>query len=312
MINVKENEMKRFLLIIFASVLLIAGNVFATVDNTAQTITFNCDGDTVEFDFTFNVGSTDDIKVVLTDASGTATTLTETTDYAVTCTPTNWDAGLNPIEYDCTSGGTVTTVSTYASGYTITITTDIDLTQETEFTEDMPSMYANVEECLDKLTRITKQLDAEIDDLSGSSTATWSTFSVPTTSGDYVAISRPLYAKANQTTSLGQVCFLASDGGYTLAQGDAYATTQGDIAIATASIASGSYGIFLEQGYICNSGWSFSTVGAPVYISSATAGLVTETEPSAGEYVRIIGYVASTTAIKFCPTASPVIKKASK
>lgn len=300
--------MKKLFLILLM-VFSLVGNVFATVDSTDQTVTYNCNGSTVAFAFTFNVGDTDDIKVILTDSGGTETTLTATTDYAVTCTATNWDSGLNPIEYDCTSGGTVTTVSTYAAGNTITITTDIALTQETEFTENMPALYANFENALDKLTRIVKQLKVEIEDLEGASSDTWDTFSIPTTSGDYVAISRPLYAEANQSTSLGQVCYMASDGDFTLAKADAYATTQGDLAIATATIGSGAYGTWLQEGTICNSGWSLTPVGGAVYISPSTAGAITTTEPSAGEYVRIIGYVASATAIKFCPDTTVIKKK---
>lgn len=300
--------MKKWLVIII-SFLMLTVQSFATVDETEQTITYNCDGNTVEFDFTFNVGDPDDIKVVLTDSSGTETTLTVTTHYSVSCTATNWDTGLNPIEWDCTQGGTVTTVDTYASGNTITITTDIAITQETEYTENMPALYQNFENSLDKLTRICKQLQEEIDSVSTTSASTFETFTLPSTSGDYVAEARPLYAEANQSTTLGQVCYMASDGDFTLAKGNAYATAQGNLGIATEAIGSTEYGTFLQQGYICNTSWAWSTIGAPLFISPATAGAMTETEPSAGEYARVVGFVVSSTVIRFCPTASPVIKK---
>jgi len=300
--------MKKYLLTLLTALLIFCGTAFGTVDSTEQTVTFNCNGSTVAFDFTFNVGETTDIKVILTDSVGTQTTLTETTDYSVTCTATNWDSGLNPTEWDCTQGGTVTTVSTYASGNTITITTDIPITQETEYTENMPALYANFEASLDKLTRIDKQFDAELEALETTTNSTGTTYYIPTVNGDYYGDKISL--KANQSTSLGQVCYMASDGDMTLARANAYATSQGNLGMATTTIGSGAAGIFLQEGYICNTSWAFATVGAAIYIDPDTAGAITTTEPEAGEYVRIIGYVASSKAIKFCPDNTVIKKKA--
>ncbi len=74
----------------------------------------------------------------------------------------DWDSSLNPIKWDFSSGGTVTTVVTYASGNTITVTTAIPLTQEQVFIEGMATLYKAFENGLDKLTRIAKEEDARL------------------------------------------------------------------------------------------------------------------------------------------------------
>jgi hypothetical protein len=48
-------------------------------------VAYNCDGSKAEFDFTFKVFQTSNIKVILTViATGVETVLTETTHYAIT------------------------------------------------------------------------------------------------------------------------------------------------------------------------------------------------------------------------------------
>lgn len=143
--------MKR-LLSAFLILLLSAATAFGTVSDSTSRVTYNANGSTVDFAFTFGVGATSEIDVVLTTSAGVETTLTETTHYSVACT-----------NDDCESGGTVTTVATYASGNTITIIRDVPITQETDYTENMPTLYETFEDALDKGIRIDQQQQEEID-----------------------------------------------------------------------------------------------------------------------------------------------------
>jgi hypothetical protein len=106
----------------------------------------NCNGAAVDFTFTFPIQLTSDIKVVKTTA-GVSTLLTEVTHYTV-------DAPND----DFSSGGTVTTIATYAAGTVLTLYRDVPYTQGSDFTDSMPSLYDTFERGLDKLTMLTQQL----------------------------------------------------------------------------------------------------------------------------------------------------------
>lgn len=114
-------------------------------DSTSKSIQ-SCNGSAVAFPFTFGIGATSEIKVTYTTALGVETVLTETTHYVVSAT-----------NNDYSSGGTVTTVATYASGTTITLERNVPYTQEADFTEGMVTLYETFEDGLDKLTRILQQ-----------------------------------------------------------------------------------------------------------------------------------------------------------
>jgi hypothetical protein len=73
--------------------------------------------------------------------------LTETTHYTVSAT-----------NRDYSSGGVVTTTTAYAAPNKITILRNVPLTQDSDFVEGMPTLYETFESGLDKLTRITQQL----------------------------------------------------------------------------------------------------------------------------------------------------------
>jgi hypothetical protein len=117
-----------------------------TVAANASKVQYNCDGITKAFAFTFNCAATSEVQVILTDANGVETVLTETLHYAVSATGKNY-----------TAGGTVTTVSTYATGNTITILRNMAITQESDFYEGQPTLYGTFEEGLDHLARIIQQ-----------------------------------------------------------------------------------------------------------------------------------------------------------
>ncbi len=133
-----------------------------TVSSTSQSIIHNCNGLLVEFPFSFSVGEGTDIKVILTDLDENQTVLVNSTHYTVTGIANDWDISGNPIGWDYSTGGTVTTVATYADGNTLLITTNIPLTQEKVFTEGMNTLFKLFENGLDKLTRICKELDARV------------------------------------------------------------------------------------------------------------------------------------------------------
>jgi hypothetical protein len=116
-----------------------------TVASSTSRAQYNCSGGTT-YTFSFGVGETSEIKVILTDGLGIPATLTETTHYSVSAT-----------NNDFSSGGTVTTVAAYDTPYTITILRNVPITQSSDYVEGMESLYETFEDGLDKLTRIDQQ-----------------------------------------------------------------------------------------------------------------------------------------------------------
>lgn len=105
-------------------ILMLAIGGFADVTTTHNKNQFSCNGSTTEFAFTFDVigGDTSDIVVILRDSDGNATTLLENSHYTVSATNNDYRAG---------PGGTVTTTTAYASGYTLTVYRSEDIDQDT-------------------------------------------------------------------------------------------------------------------------------------------------------------------------------------
>lgn len=123
---------------------------------------YNCDGEQTVFPYTFRILEETHLEVTLTDSEGDDTVLTLTSDYTVSGVG---DAG----------GGDVTTIDTYAEGYTLTIVRDVPLTQKTDYIEDSKFPSASHEDALDKLTMIAQALSEQLDRVL--SLATGSTFS---------------------------------------------------------------------------------------------------------------------------------------
>lgn len=115
---------------------------------------FTCNGSTKDFPFTFSALSADHIVVTKKlVATGVVTLLAETTNYVLSGADTD---GRYP------TGGTVSTVSgglpyAYASGYELTITRTVPLTQPSDFTEGMRTLYQNFEDGLDRITMQVQQ-----------------------------------------------------------------------------------------------------------------------------------------------------------
>jgi hypothetical protein len=59
----------------------------------------------------------------------------------------------------------------------------------------------------------------------------------------------------------------------------------------------------VTRGVVRNDGWTWATVGAPLYLDTATPGGLTLTAPSGtDDVVRIVGYVMSDDCIFWCPS----------
>lgn len=114
-----------------------------SISTETSRIKYSCNGSVTAFTFTFPIIVSSDLKIILSDTDGVDTVLTETTHYTVSST-----------DDDYSSGGTVTTLSTYSSGNYITIYRDVPITQLSDFTEAMPTLYETFEASLDKLTMI--------------------------------------------------------------------------------------------------------------------------------------------------------------
>jgi len=139
------------------------------ISSSSNKVQYNCDGSTTEFTFSFPILQSSDLVVILTDSDGNETILTETTNYTVSATGN-----------DYSSGGKITTVETYASGYTITIVREVPLTQETDYRNYDTFPAETIEDALDKLTMEVQQLDEKITRiLSLRQSSTYSNLEVP-------------------------------------------------------------------------------------------------------------------------------------
>ena len=91
-----------------------------------------------------------------------------------------------------------------------------------------------------------------------------------------VIISEQIYG---EKIDAGQVAYLKSDGKWYLARANSAVTSAGDLAIALDSGVAGGKGRLVKLGYVNNTAWSW-TPGAPLYLSAATAGGLTQTRPT--------------------------------
>ncbi len=108
---------------------------------------------------------------------------------------------------------------------------------------------------------------------------------------------------AGENLVLGDIVYLKSDGKYWKAKANSN-TTMPAVGIATGSITADASGTILTQGTIRNDSWTWTTGGQAsasaglVWVSDATAGLATQTKPSASSsYVQLVGYAQSATIL---------------
>ena len=146
--------MRRIFLVL--AILLFATNcATATVPTDASRVAgpYACDGEDTTFTWTFGIIDDDDLEVILIDANDAETTLTKTTDYSISSANVN-----DPLDFR--SAGTVTTVETYSSDYTIRLQSDTARTQLTNIDDEV------MEESLDKITYMIQDLYAYLARLS--------------------------------------------------------------------------------------------------------------------------------------------------
>lgn len=113
---------------------------------------YNGNGITVAFPFAFKVFSAADVLVVKTTPAAAESTLVLTTDYTVSL---NADQDSNP-------GGTVTAVSAPASGYKVTISSQVDELQPVVLTNAGGFYPKVINDALDRLTILTQQLSEKV------------------------------------------------------------------------------------------------------------------------------------------------------
>ena len=143
-----------------------------TVSSTTVKQSYSGNGSTSAFTYSFKINSTAELKVIIrTDSNGTETVKTLTTHYNVS---------------DTGSGGTVTFTSGNipASGETVVLIRQTNLTQTTDYVENDPFPAESHESALDKLTLQTQELQEELDrsiKLSRTNTMTSTEFTVGST-----------------------------------------------------------------------------------------------------------------------------------
>jgi hypothetical protein len=116
-----------------------------TVESTIARVQYDTNGTTGPWTVPFYFLADADISVFYADAAGTETELALSTDYSVT--------GVgDPL------GGTVTTVTAYAAGGTITVIRSVEPLQETDWTNTDPFPAQTLERALDRLTQLVQQV----------------------------------------------------------------------------------------------------------------------------------------------------------
>jgi hypothetical protein len=113
---------------------------------------FTGNGLTTIFPFTFKVFQASDLLVVRTDLSGVETALTLTTDYTVSL---NANQDSNP-------GGTITAVSAPASGFLLTMTSNVPELQPVVLTNNGGFYPSVINDALDRLTIFAQQISEQV------------------------------------------------------------------------------------------------------------------------------------------------------
>jgi hypothetical protein len=120
-----------------------------TVSSSTSRVSYNGNGSTTVFAYTFKVLDQDDLTVIVRSSNGTETVQTITTHYTVSGVGSD-------------SGGNVTMVTAPASGETITILREQPLTQGLDLVPNDPFPAETLEEALDKLTFMVQTVEEEV------------------------------------------------------------------------------------------------------------------------------------------------------
>ena len=109
---------------------------------------------------------------------------------------------------------------------------------------------------------------------------------------------------AGVTVAKFQLCYLATDGEWALADADAESTSVGMLAIALeAGTDTNPMKVALSGSFVRDDTWNWTT-GDELYVST-TVGSITATAPSAtGDVVRVVGYAVSADVVYFLPSGA--------
>lgn len=102
---------------------------------------------------------------------------------------------------------------------------------------------------------------------------------------------------AGETLGARKLVYLDTNGAWKLADADA-ASAFPVVGITLEAISNGKYGRILTKGYVGDSSWSFSDLGASVYATS-TAGELSQTQPSDDVPVQIVALAKESDLIYF-------------
>ena len=120
-----------------------------TVSSLTVKNSYNADNTTTSFAYTFPIHSTSELTVILRAANGTETIQTITTHYSIV------DNG--------SAGGQVIFGTAPATGNTVVLLRDTNLTQETDYIANDPFPAETHEAALDKITLQQQELQEELD-----------------------------------------------------------------------------------------------------------------------------------------------------
>jgi hypothetical protein len=150
-----------------------------TVSSAVNKVSYNGNGSTTVFAYTFKIFDEDDLTVILRDADGVETTQTITTNYTV--------SGVGNA-----GGGNVTMVTAPATGESLTILREQPLTQGLDLVPNDPFPAQSFEDTLDKITFMVQQHQEELDrSIKGSKTTT---ITNPTFTEDATARANKVFA----------------------------------------------------------------------------------------------------------------------
>jgi len=113
---------------------------------------YPCNGLTTQFPFDFKVFNTGEVVAILSDANDVESTLALGTDYTI---------ALNDNQ-DANPGGTLTTLTSYVTGYKVTLTSEVPNTQPETLTNQGGFYPKVIEHALDRLTIQMQQVDAKV------------------------------------------------------------------------------------------------------------------------------------------------------
>ena len=123
-----------------------------TISTTTIKNSYSGNGSTTAFAYTFPINTTSEITVIERSATGTETVKSEgsgSTNYGIA------DNGA--------SGGTITMVTAPASGTTLVLRRNTDLTQETDYVANDPFPAETHEDALDKALMHAQELQEQLD-----------------------------------------------------------------------------------------------------------------------------------------------------